>query len=65
MLYLRKHGDGIGVLTVVLLTILSDAMKAFKGLVQRLDITPAVGLRHSSTMLRLLIETGLASRATR
>jgi N-acetylglucosaminyl-diphospho-decaprenol L-rhamnosyltransferase len=66
LLYFRKHYGVTGVLAAVLLGILGDAIKACTGLVRRLDTaSAAVAARHACTMLKLLADTRLASRATR
>lgn len=64
LLYFRKQYGLTGVLAATVLQILGDAISASKGLVQRLDTTrAATAARHAWTVVRLLIDTGLASRA--
>jgi GT2 family glycosyltransferase len=66
LLYFRKHYGVIVVLSAVFLAALTDVMKACRALVQSQDATRAAGsMRHVWTMLKLLVATRLASRATR
>lgn len=65
LLYFRKHYGMKGVLTAMFLAMLGDAILALKGLVRRREAPVAAALRHSWTMLKLLVDTRLASRATR
>jgi N-acetylglucosaminyl-diphospho-decaprenol L-rhamnosyltransferase len=66
LLYFRKHYGVTGVMAAVFLAILGSAMTASKGLVRRLDTArAATAVRHAWTMLKLLVDTGLGSRATR
>lgn len=66
LLYLRKHYGVTGVLAATFLTTLGNAILAFKGLVRRRDTVPAAtALRRTWTILKLLVDTRLASRATR
>jgi hypothetical protein len=66
LLYFRKHYGVTGVLAAVFLATLGDAITACKGLVRRLDTARAgAAARHTWTVLKLMIATGLASRATR
>ena len=66
LLYFRKHHGVTGVLAGVFLATLSDVLSACKGLVRRLDTAQAAAAsRHAWTVLKLLIDTRLASRATR
>ena len=66
LLYFRKHYGVTGVLAAVFLAALGDAITACKGLVRRLDTArAAAAARHTWTVLKLMIATGLASRATR
>jgi N-acetylglucosaminyl-diphospho-decaprenol L-rhamnosyltransferase len=66
LLYFRKHHGMTGVLAAVFLAALGDLIVACKGLAWRFD-TPgaAAAARHTRTVLRLLGDTRLASRATR
>jgi N-acetylglucosaminyl-diphospho-decaprenol L-rhamnosyltransferase len=65
LLYFRKHYGVMGLLAAVLLTMFGDGLKAFRGVVGRLDTARgAAAARHAWTTLKLLIRTGLASRAT-
>jgi N-acetylglucosaminyl-diphospho-decaprenol L-rhamnosyltransferase len=66
LLYFRKHHGVMGVLAGTFLAALSDVMEACKALVQHRDNPRAAGaMRHAWTVLKLLVATGLASRATR
>jgi GT2 family glycosyltransferase len=66
LLYFRKHFGVLGLMTFMALSVLSDVINACKGLVRRLDIARAAAAgRHTSSMLKLLIHTRFASRATR
>lgn len=66
LLYFRKHYGLMGMLGAVFLSMLGDVMETSRGLVQRKYTTPAsAAARHMSTMLKLLVETRFASRATR
>ena len=66
LLYYRKHYGVTGVSAAVLLSILSDVMKACHSVVRRLDWARAtMAMRHTWTMLKLLVNTELASRPTR
>ncbi len=67
LLYFRKHYGVTGVLAAVSLTMVGDAMKVWNGLVRRRrDMGRATAAaQHTWTVLKLLIDTGLASRATR
>ena len=66
LLYFRKHYGVTGVVGAVFLAMLGDVMKVCNGLVRRLDIArAATAVRHTWTVLKLLVDTELASRATR
>jgi N-acetylglucosaminyl-diphospho-decaprenol L-rhamnosyltransferase len=66
LLYFRKHYGRAGLLSALILTLLGDTIIACKGLVLRLDANQAAGAaKHISTVLKILIMSGLASRATR
>ena len=65
LLYFRKHHGMTGVLAAVFLAALSDALSVCKGLLRLDSARAAAGARHMWTTLRLLVATGLASRATR
>ena len=66
LLYFRKHYGATGVLADVFLSTLADIMTACNGLVRRLDTARAAeALHHTRIMLKLLVNTGFASRATR
>jgi N-acetylglucosaminyl-diphospho-decaprenol L-rhamnosyltransferase len=66
LLYFRKHYGVTGVLAAVFLATLADIVTACKGLVRRLDTARAVeAVRHAWIMLKLLVNTRLATRATR
>jgi N-acetylglucosaminyl-diphospho-decaprenol L-rhamnosyltransferase len=66
LLYFRKHYGVRGVAGAVFLSILSDVMRACNSLLRRLDLARArTAVHHTWTMLKLLVNTDLASRATR
>ena len=66
LLYFRKHYGVKGVAGAVLLSVLGDVMKACNSLLRRLDLPRAkTAVQHTWTMLKLLVHTDLASRATR
>lgn len=66
LLYFRKHYGVAGLLAATMLNLVADSLSAAKALVRRLDTArAAVAVKHSSTVLRLLLRTRLASRATR
>jgi N-acetylglucosaminyl-diphospho-decaprenol L-rhamnosyltransferase len=66
LLYFRKHFGVAGVVASVFLAMLADVMSACKGVVRHLDMPRvAAAARHAWTTLKLLIDTGLGSRATR
>jgi N-acetylglucosaminyl-diphospho-decaprenol L-rhamnosyltransferase len=66
LLYFRKHYGAIGVLVAVFLATLGNVITACGGLArQRDDARRAAAARHAWTMFKLLIDTSLASRATR
>jgi N-acetylglucosaminyl-diphospho-decaprenol L-rhamnosyltransferase len=66
LLFFRKHYGVTGVLTAVSLAMLADALTASMGLLRRMDTALATqAARHAWIMLRLLVNTKLASRATR
>jgi N-acetylglucosaminyl-diphospho-decaprenol L-rhamnosyltransferase len=65
-LYFRKHYGVIGVLAAAFLATVGDVMKACVGLVRRLDTAQAAAaLLHAWTVIKLLVDTRLASRAIR
>jgi len=66
LLYFRKHFGVSGVIAAVCLAALSNMMNACKGFLLRRDRAYAVAaIQETLIMIRLLIATGLASRATR
>ena len=66
LLYFRKHYGVTGVVGAVLLAILDDIMRVCNSLVRRLDLARAArAIRHTWTVFKLLVDTELASRATR
>lgn len=66
LLYFRKHYGVMGVVSAVFLAILGGAVMACKGLVRRVHTArAATAVRHTWTMLKLLVNTGLGARATR
>jgi N-acetylglucosaminyl-diphospho-decaprenol L-rhamnosyltransferase len=66
LLYFRKHYGAWGVLAAVLLAMLGDVITACGSLLRRRDdARSAAAARHAWTMVKLLVDTGLASRATR
>jgi GT2 family glycosyltransferase len=65
LLYFRKHYGLPGLASAVLFATLSDITAVCKGLVRSLDANRArAAVRHSGTILKLLVDTRLASRAT-
>jgi hypothetical protein len=66
LLYFRKHYGVRGVLACVCLALFGAVVKACSGLLRHRDpARAAAALRHSSTNIRILLSTRLASRATR
>jgi N-acetylglucosaminyl-diphospho-decaprenol L-rhamnosyltransferase len=66
LLYFRKHYGVTGVLAAVFLATLGDMITACSSLARLRDnARGAAAARHAGTMLKLLVDTGLASRATR
>jgi N-acetylglucosaminyl-diphospho-decaprenol L-rhamnosyltransferase len=66
LLYFRKHYGVVGVLSAVILGTLTDVLKACKALVQSRDAARAAGsMQQVRTVLKVLVATRLASRATR
>jgi hypothetical protein len=66
LLYFRKHHGVSGVLAAVLLTTVADILSAGSALIRQLDMARmAAASRHVRIVFKLLIVTGLASRATR
>lgn len=66
LLYFRKHYGVAGALAAVLLAMLGDLVNACNGMARRWDTARAAeAMRHAGTVLKLLIYTRLASRATR
>jgi GT2 family glycosyltransferase len=66
LLYFRKHYGLGGLVSAVLLATVSDVLTGCKGLIRCLDANRArAAARHACTTLKLLVETRLASRATR
>lgn len=66
LLYFRKHHGLTGVLAAALLTTVADILVAGSALVRRFDTTRlGAASRHVWILLKLLIHTGFASRATR
>jgi N-acetylglucosaminyl-diphospho-decaprenol L-rhamnosyltransferase len=65
LLYFRKHHGVMGVVAATCLAMLGDVLTACKGLLRRLDTArAAAAARHAWIVLRLLVETRFASRAT-
>ena len=66
LLYFKKQYGRRGLLSALILTLLGDTIIACKGLILRLDTKQAAGAaKHISTVLKILIMSRLASRATR
>ena len=66
LLYFRKHYGLPGLASGVLLATLSDIVIGCKALIPSLDGNRAkAAVRHAGTILKLLVDTRLASRATR
>jgi GT2 family glycosyltransferase len=66
LLYFRKHYGLLGLASAVLFATLSDLTTVCKGLIRSLDENRArAAVRRSETLLKLLVATRLASRATR
>jgi hypothetical protein len=66
LLYFRKHFGASGVLAAAFLITFADVISACKGLVRRWDTEQAVtAVRHASTVLRLLVVTGLGLHGQR
>jgi len=66
LLYFRKHFGVSGVFAAAFLATAGDVMKACNGLVRGWDTAQADRfLRHAIAVLKSLIDTALASRATR
>jgi N-acetylglucosaminyl-diphospho-decaprenol L-rhamnosyltransferase len=66
LLYFRKHYGLSGVLAAGVLSSLADFISACSGLVRHRDLARATtALRHASTILKVLVATGIASHATR
>lgn len=66
LLYFRKHFGIIGALGASFLAVLADAINACKGLAKGRDTSRAAeAARHAWTVLKLLIDTRLASQPTR
>jgi N-acetylglucosaminyl-diphospho-decaprenol L-rhamnosyltransferase len=66
LLYFRKHYGVTGIVAAVFLGMLGDIMKVCNSLVRGLDLArAATAVRHTWTVLTLLVNTELASRATR
>jgi hypothetical protein len=65
-LYFRKHHGVLGVLAAALLAMLNDMIKAVTGLLRhRNTARTGAALQHAWSVIKLLFETRLASRATR
>jgi GT2 family glycosyltransferase len=64
LLYFRKHYGVLGILAAVSLGLLSDLLTVCKSLVQRTTLAAAAA-KHVRIMLKLLVDTRLASRPTR
>ena len=65
-LYFRKHYGVTGVLAAAFLATSADVIKAVLGLLQRRDKARTVAaLQHACSVIKLLFDTRLASRATR
>lgn len=66
LLYFRKHHGLIGALTATFFAMLGDVLIACNGLVRHLDTARStVAMRHAWLVLKLLVNTGFASRPTR
>jgi hypothetical protein len=66
LLYFRKQYGISGVFAAVFLATVGDVMKACNGLVRGWDTAQAAQvLRHAIAVLKVLVDTGLASRPTR
>lgn len=66
LLYFRKHYGLPGLASAVLFATLTDFTTVCKGLIRSLDANRArAAVRRSGTILKLLVDTRLASRATR
>jgi N-acetylglucosaminyl-diphospho-decaprenol L-rhamnosyltransferase len=66
LLYFRKQYGIPGVFAAVFLATVGDVMKACNGLVRGWDAAQAARvLRHAIAVLKVLVDTGLASRPTR
>jgi N-acetylglucosaminyl-diphospho-decaprenol L-rhamnosyltransferase len=66
LLYFRKHHGLSGVLTSVCLTMLAYSVKACSALIKRRDpAESAAAIRYPWAVLKLLVDTRLASRPTR
>jgi GT2 family glycosyltransferase len=65
LLYLRKHYGVVGILSSVFLTIFAGALSSLKELLRSFDLVRAsAAMKHIHKVLKLLVETKLASRAT-
>jgi N-acetylglucosaminyl-diphospho-decaprenol L-rhamnosyltransferase len=65
LLYFRKHHGLSGLAASVLLSTLADAVIALKRFVQRDTKRAKTALEHAMLVIRLLVDTRLASRPTR
>jgi N-acetylglucosaminyl-diphospho-decaprenol L-rhamnosyltransferase len=66
LLYFRKHHGLTGLLQAMMLSLVADTLSAGNALVRRFDTGRAeTAMKHSWIVLRSLLQTRLASRATR
>ena len=66
LLYFRKHYGILGLTGAVVLNVFGDLIKICSSLLRRLDRARATtAIHHSWNVLKLLVDTNLASRATR
>jgi GT2 family glycosyltransferase len=66
LLYFRKYYGMGGPIAAVLLTMTGDTMRACKNLVRRLNVAAAVAaIKHSCTVVMVLVATRFGARATR
>jgi N-acetylglucosaminyl-diphospho-decaprenol L-rhamnosyltransferase len=66
LLYFRKHYGIRGVLAAAFLATVADILSAGSAFIRRLDTARiAAAVQHARIVFKLLIDTGLASRATR
>ncbi len=66
LLYFRKHYGLTGILGTIFLTVFANSLSSFKGLVRRMDFDRAsTAMKHTCKVLKVSVNTRLASRATR